>query len=202
MTDPNEARGVASGDYFYQDFWAARKVRESGVTEHVDIASRVDGFVAHCALFTKVVYVDIRPIATRIPTIIPKVGDLVALPFPDESVASLSCLSVAEHVGLGRYGDPLDPDGSIKAFKELQRILAPGGQLYLSVPIGRERVCFNAHRIFAPSRVPHMMDQLRMVDFAAVSMAGDLLEQVKPDDFANEVFICGLFHFTRDATHA
>jgi SAM-dependent methyltransferase len=197
LTDRREAGGSASGDYFYQDIWAARKVHESGVAEHVDIASRVDGFVAHCAVFTRVIYVDIRPIQTRVPTIVPKAGSLLALPFPDRSVNSLSCLHVIEHIGLGRYGDPMDPAGTEKALNELQRVLAPGGHLYLGTPIGRPRTCFNAHRISDPARIVRIMNELELLSFAAVDSTGHLVEGVAPEQFVNQDYACGLFHFTR-----
>jgi SAM-dependent methyltransferase len=64
---------------------------------------------------------------------------------------SLSCLHTIEHLGLGRYGDPLDPEGHLKGLAQLKRLVKPGGRLYLSTPIGPERVEFNAHRIFAAS---------------------------------------------------
>ena len=47
-----------------------------------------------------------------------------------------------EHIGLGRYGDPIDPQGTEKAATELQRVLAPGGDLYLSLPIEKESRVF------------------------------------------------------------
>ena len=196
--DRYDSAGTAHGDYFYQDVWAARKVRESGVQEHVDVASRVDGFVAHCAVFTRVIYVDIRPLQTRVPTIVPKAGSLLALPFDDRSVQSLSCLHVIEHVGLGRYGDPLDPHGTTKALKELQRILSPHGALYLGTPIGRPRVCFNGNRISDPRDIVAALDQLRLVDFAAVDPTGELVEHTALDGYADVNYACGLFHFTRE----
>ena len=76
-------------------------------------------------------------------------GDMCRLDgFETGSVDSLSCLHTIEHVGLGRYGDPIDPEGWVVAVRELARILAPGGRLYLGTPIGRERVCFNSERVF------------------------------------------------------
>jgi hypothetical protein len=199
LTDRSEQAGSARGDYFYQDWWAARKVYESRCEEHVDVASRVDGFVAHCAVFTRVIYVDIRPLTTAIPTIVPRTGTVLELPFADRSLSSLSCLHVVEHIGLGRYGDPLDPNGSVNALRELQRVVAPGGQFYLGLPIGRERTCFNAHRIHQPSTVFKTLSDLSLCSFAAVDGRGEFAEGAAPGDFENVEYACGLFHFTRPA---
>lgn len=198
LDDRGDSAGSASGHYFHQDLWAARKVHASGVAEHVDVGSRVDGFVAHVAVFIDVLYVDLRPLEARgHPHIKARVGTVLALPFEDRSVRSLSCLHVIEHIGLGRYGDPLDPDGSLKALAELQRVVAPGGDLYLGVPIGRERVCFNAHRVLSPRTVIAALGELTLVEFSAVDDRGDLVRDARPEDFDRADFSCGLFHFTR-----
>lgn len=198
LTDRGDSAGAASGHYFHQDLWAARKVHASGVASHVDVGSRVDGFVAHVASFTEVTYVDLRPLEAKgHPHIKARVGTVLGLPFDDRSVRSLSCLHVIEHIGLGRYGDPLDPDGTLKALAELQRVLAPGGDLYVGVPVGRERVCFNAHRVVSPRTVLRALGELELVEFSAVDDRGDLARDARPDDFEGADYSCGLFHLTR-----
>lgn len=198
LDDRGDSAGSASGHYFHQDLWAARKVHASGVAEHVDVGSRVDGFVAHVASFTDVVYVDLRPLEARgHPNIKARVGTVLGLPFDDRAVRSLSCLHVIEHIGLGRYGDPLDPHGSLKALAELQRVVAAGGDLYLGVPVGRERVCFNAHRVLSPRTILGAMNELSLVEFSGVDDRGDLVRDTEPSAFENADYACGLFHFTR-----
>jgi hypothetical protein len=198
LDDRGDSAGSATGHYFHQDLWAARKVHAAGVAEHVDVGSRVDGFVAHVAAFTDVLYVDLRPLEAKgHPHIKARVGTVLALPFDDRAVRSLSCLHVIEHVGLGRYGDPLDPGGSLKALKELQRVVAAGGDLYVGVPVGRERVCFNAHRVLSPGAVVRALDELDLVEFSAVDDAGDLVRDAATADFERADYACGLFHFTR-----
>jgi len=104
---------------------------------------------------------------------------------------------VAEHIGLGRYGDPIDPDGMSKACRELIRVLAPGGDLYFGLPVGRTRVCFNAHRVFAANTIMDMFHELDFVDFSVVSDQGNYLQQVSPGDYNHQDFCNGLFHFRK-----
>ena len=74
------------------------------------------------------IFVDYRPLEVRLPGLTCVAGTIEQLPFADVSLRSLSCLHVIEHIGLGRYGDSLDPDGSRKAAVELQRVVAVGGE--------------------------------------------------------------------------
>ncbi len=195
LRDRRESAGFAKGHYYFQDLWAAQLVFRFKCKEHVDVGSRIDGFVAHCASFVPVVYVDIRPLESGFESIKWIKGDILSLPFPNASVQSLSCLHVAEHVGLGRYGDSLDPKGTWRAIAELQRVLAPGGNLYFSLPVGRERVCFNAHRVLNPHRIVEAFDNLALVSFAAISDQGKLNLFARLEDVENSEYACGLFHF-------
>jgi SAM-dependent methyltransferase len=93
--------------------------------------------------------VDLRPLSLEMESVKFVQGTILNLPFPDSSIESLSSLCVIEHIGLGRYGDPLDPLGSLKACNELARVIKPGGNLYISVPIeDSPKTYFNAHRSF------------------------------------------------------
>ena len=94
-----------------------------------------------------------RPLLADLDNFDSKKGTILSMPFKDNSIPSLSCLHVAEHIGLGRYGDPLDPLGTKKTTKELSRVLVPNGNLYFSVPIGKPRLCFNAHRIHSTQQI-------------------------------------------------
>jgi SAM-dependent methyltransferase len=143
------------GAYFFQDQIAARWIYENRPVRHVDIGSRIDGFVGHLAVFREVEVIDIRPLPHTIPNIRFHQLDLMG-EIPPEwigSTDSLSCLHTIEHFGLGRYGDKLDPEGHLKGLEQLKRMVAPGGRLYLSTPVGRQRVEFNAHRIFSAATV-------------------------------------------------
>jgi hypothetical protein len=143
------------GAYFFQDQIVARWVHENRPVRHVDIGSRIDGFVGHLAVFREVEVIDIRPLPHAIRNIRFHQLDLMREIPPEwiSSTDSLSCLHTIEHFGLGRYGDKLDPKGHIKGLEQLKRMVAPGGRLYISTPVGRERVEFNAHRIFSTARM-------------------------------------------------
>lgn len=196
--DRFQSAGVAKGHYFFQDLWAARKIHRSGTTQHTDIGSRVDGFVAHLLPFCSVDYVDIRPLDSQVEGLRFIQGSILDLPFPDNSVKSLSCLHVIEHIGLGRYGDPLDPEGHEKAARELVRVLASGGVLYFGTPVGRERVCFDAHRIFHPATVLRMFVGLQLREFSLIDDKGEqIFENAGLEKGAACRYGCGLFEFVK-----
>jgi SAM-dependent methyltransferase len=134
--------------YFYQDAWAFELIVKARPRQHVDIGSH-HKFVALLSKVVPVTMVDIRPLSLPLNTLEFRAGSILALPYPDDSIPSVSSLCVVEHIGLGRYGDPLDPDGTDKALRELKRIVMPGGDLYLSIPLDDvNRTYFNAHRAF------------------------------------------------------
>jgi hypothetical protein len=147
--------------------------------------------------FVPVTFIDVRPLEVQMPNLESRAGSLLGLPYDDRSVESLSCLHVAEHIGLGRYGDPLDPDGTRKAALELQRVLAPGGHLYFSVPVGAPRTQFNAHRVLDPLEVPAMFPELVLSAFSGVDDEGRWHPALEPRDLAGSRWGCGFYLFTR-----
>jgi hypothetical protein len=162
--------------YFYQGAWLARRVIATKVSKHVDIGSSVLTISVLSAQI-ETVFVDYRPLKVSLPGLTSIAGNILDLPFPDDSIDSLSCLHVIEHIGLGRYGDPIDPSGSIKAALELQRIVSRGGNIFLSVPIGRERVCFNAHRVHSAMTVLTLFPELTLLVWLwAVSFSKDIMD--------------------------
>lgn len=157
LHDWSEEGGATKNEYFWQDLLVARWIFEDQPKKHVDVGSRVDGFVAHVASFREVEVFDVRPISTQIQNIKFTQADLMSsagLPAGGRGYCdSLSCLHALEHFGLGRYGDPVDPVGYQRGFANMALLLRSGGVFYLSVPVGRERVEFNANRVFDPSSI-------------------------------------------------
>ena len=183
LSDRFEQSGAATGHYFHQDLLVARRVHQRQPKRHLDIGSRIDGFVAHVASFRPIEVLDIRALTSNIPNVSFAQCDIMAELPPQLEAAcdSLSCLHALEHFGLGRYGDPLLPDGHERALRNIARIVAPGGWCYLSVPIGPQRIEFNAHRVFA---VSHLLELVRpwfeVQDVSYVDDRGDLHEGVGP----------------------
>ena len=142
--------GIMSGHYFHQDLLVAKKIFHNSPKKHVDIGSRTDGFIAHLAVFREVEVLDIRYQESKVQNIIFKQADLMQLPKEMESYTdSISALHSIEHFGLGRYGDPIDYYGHEKGISNIYKILKPGGKFYFSSPIGKQRIEFNAHRVFS-----------------------------------------------------
>jgi SAM-dependent methyltransferase len=183
--------------YTHQDAWAAREIYGRQPDRHVDVGSRIT-FVVGLTPFVQVTFVDLRPLAADIPGLEVRPGTVLDLPFPDRTVSSLSCLHVAEHVGLGRYGDPLDPGGTRKAALELARVLAPGGRLYFSVPVGEPRTEFNAHRVHHPEEVQGMFPTLRLEAFSGVDDNGRWRADLAPPDLNGSRWACGFYTFCAD----
>lgn len=180
--------------YFFQGNWLARRLALNPPPRHVDVGSSVLA-VGVLSAHVPTIFVDYRPLSVRQSGLMPLGGDITRLPFADASLVSVSCLHVIEHIGLGRYGDPLDATGANRAASELQRVIAPGGKLFLSTPIGRERVCFNAHRVFSVAKVLAMFSELRLSEFSYVDDGGRLFQDVSPDSVPSLDYGCGLFEF-------
>lgn len=178
LDEGSKPAGSATGHYFHQDLYVARRIHERNPRRHIDVGSRVDGFVAHVATFRDVEVIDVRPLASTTPGISFLCADLMQ-ELPEDlqgATDSLSCLHAIEHFGLGRYGDPLDFNGHVKGLTNLHRMLEPGGTLYLSTPIScRQRIEFNAHRVFAVPRLCALLQPLFDIQaFAFVDDQGNL----------------------------
>jgi len=185
--------------YFYQAAWLARMFAAFKPERNIDIGSSVMTIGVLSAV-VNTIFVDYRPLLTNLSNLCSISADIVFMPFRTNSIESLSCLHVIEHIGLGRYGEQVDPEGSFKAARELERILKPGGKLYLSVPVGRERVCFNAHRVFRPQTVSELFPALCPIEFCFVDDRGAFVEDQPLSAAAECEYGCGLFIFEKPST--
>lgn len=205
LNEGSSESGIASGHYFHQDLYVARRIYENSPQRHIDIASRVDGFVSHLAVFREVEVADIRKLSSTARNIRFVHCDLMIA----ESVKllgqadSVSCLHSLEHFGLGRYGDAIAADGHVNGLTNLCALVSPGGRLYLSVPIGTQRIEFNGQRVFAVKTLPNLIDKkFQLERFSFVDDTGDIHENVKFASHEVERNFgcnlgCGIYEFRR-----
>ena len=200
LYDYSEQAGVGSGHYFHQDLLIASYVHKNNPLRHIDVGSRIDGFVAHVASFRKIEVLDIRELRSiGHPNIKFIQSDLMEEKNEYANIAdSISCLHAIEHFGLGRYGDSIDPNGHIIGFNNILKMLKVGGLLYISYPIGvKSEVHFNAQRIFSVNEIfswPNDGAKMELVNFDYVDQFGILHRNrnindpsLKPDNG------CGIF---------
>ena len=198
--------GIATGHYFHQDLLVARKIFVNQPLLHVDIGSSFDGLVAHIASFRKIVVFDIRALANKTPNISFIQQDLMGkikdsfIDYTD----SISCLHALEHFGLGRYGDPIKFDGYLDGLNNINKILKKDGKFYFSVPIGSQRIEFNAHRVFSLQYLIDLLENNYKIDtFSYVDDKGDLHENISLEAKSNINnnfecnFGCGIFELTK-----
>lgn len=189
-------------NYFWQDLWAAKLIYQRKPEIHYDIGSRLDGFIAHLLSYgIPVKMIDIRPFPAEIEGLETIIADAMTLhQFEDNSIESLSALCSLEHFGLGRYGDPINPEACFICFEAIKKKLKVGGHLYLSVPVGKERVEFNAHRVFYVQTIIDSFCELKLLEFAYT--AEGKLEVEKnvhkyDEDKHDGEYRYGLFHFIK-----
>jgi SAM-dependent methyltransferase len=182
--------------YFFQGVWLLKEILKRKPLLHIDVGSMytLSGYIS---LITKVEFVDIRPIDTHLENLSIIRGNILNLPYAKNSVSSISSLHVIEHIGLGRYGDEINPNGSELACKELCRVVKPGGLLYISVPIGKPRICFNAHRVFDPKTIISFCKPLKLIKFCVVDDKGLFKRNVQPEKYRDESYACGLYVFKK-----
>lgn len=180
--------------YFYANAWGFRRILAANPREHVDIASQ-PVLASLLSALIPVSFVDYRRLPASLDGLTCVEGNILRLPYDDGSVESLSCLHVAEHIGLGRYGDHLEPRGTYLACREMARVLAPNGNLLFAVPVGKPKLCFNAHRIHAAETIRDYFFDLEMIEFSAVRDDGTLAERIDLSACRGSAYACGLFWF-------
>lgn len=191
----NDDTGTQSGHnfYYYQDCWAARKIFELKPASVVDVGCTVL-FTGIISQFTPTISVDVRPVQSQLPGLTNTKGDITSLNFPDNSQECIVSLCVIEHIGLGRYGDDINPLGAKEAAKELSRVLKPGGHLLISVMVGKPCLAFNAHRIFSVEEFLEMFPDLEVIDDVYLYPEYGTKERLEEVPLGQGIFYCAHFH--------
>jgi hypothetical protein len=194
--------GNNKGHYFHQDLLVSQFIYQHKPKRHIDIASRVDGFVAHVAAFREIEIIDIRPMLKskhqNIKYIQSDLMNSQNLGMTD----SLSCLHALEHFGLGRYNDPIDIKGHEKAIHNLVNMVSANGLLYLSFPIGQKNeVHFNAHRVFHPNYIlenKSILENMNLKRFDYVDDNGEIYFDTNINKVNKEIkYGCGIYTFIK-----
>jgi len=202
LSDYHDLAGNAKGHYFHQDLLVAKFIHEQNPKRHIDIASRIDGFVAHVASYREIEIVDIRPLPKSEHKNIKFVKADLMNPKELGKTDSLSCLHAIEHFGLGRYADPIDVEGHIKGIANLVDLVSKDGRLYISFPIGKQdEVHFNAHRVFHVESIfkhPSIKDNMNLVRFDYVDDFGNLHTEAKVQAVNPNIgHGCGIYTFQK-----
>lgn len=205
LSDKDSESGIMKGNYFNQDLLIARKIFENRPERHLDIGSRIDGFVAHVASFRQIDIMDIRPQKSVVKNIKFYQADLTQLSEENKECSdSISSLHAIEHFGLGRYGDPIDINGHLKAISNIHLMLKPNGRFYFSVPIGDQRIEFNGQRVFSIRYLLSVLaGKFHIDNFNYVDDQGNLFENAQLTEesidcnFNCNFYGCGIFELTK-----
>lgn len=182
--------------YTYHPAWAARILAKIKPEKHIDISS-TRYFALLVSAFISVEYYEYRPLSVNLSGLECKSADITKLPFADNSVYSLSCMHVLEHIGLGRYGDPLDCNGDLIAAAELSRVVQHNGHFLLVVPMSDPpKIQFNAHRMYSYRQILNMFSDFELESFSFVR-GKDYIENAHESDTTGCMFACGCFYFRR-----
>ena len=201
IRDEKDGKYAVDFQYILMNRWAMEGIRKVALpvvrpTLH-DFASKFE-FAAYMSTFMSVVHYDIREPDAGIPQVEFSRADMTGLGLADSSLRLMSCLHVAEHIGLGRYGDRIDPGGFNKACAELSRVLADRGHLFFAVPVGRPRVVFNSHRVLSVKQVIDALPELVLEEFSGISSRGGYVKNAPLDSLDFDDYGCGLFHFVKE----
>ena len=196
LDDNTEFTGF-DAHYIYHPAWAARVVKKINPKYHIDISSTLH-FCSILSAFIDVKFYDYRPAKLNLNNLTSEKIDLTDIFFDDNSVECISCMHTIEHIGLGRYGDPINPQGDIKAIDELKRITKSGGNLLLVFPVGKPKIMFNAHRIYSFEMIIELMEGFTLKEFSMVYDNQEFIENANPEDVKNQKYACGCFWFIKN----
>ena len=183
--------------YIYHPAWAARVLAKTRPEYHIDFSS-ILSFSTIVSAFVPVKFYDYRPADMKLSGLESAFADLNKLPFEDNSQPSISCMHTVEHIGLGRYGDPLDATGDLKAIEELKRIVKSEGDLLFVTPVGQPKIMFNGQRVYSYEQIISYFEKFRLIEFSLIPDAGGLIANANPAIVQTQVYGCGCFWFKKN----
>lgn len=194
----NDNTGITPFDthYIYHPAWAARVIKEINPAKHIDISSTLH-FCTTLSAFIPTEFYDYRPAKLTLSNLKSSSADLTNLFFESDSVESISCMHTIEHIGLGRYGDPLDPESDFRAIAELQRVTKIKGHLLLVTPLGKPTIQFNAHRIYSFDLINDLFTDFDLKNFSLITDEGLFIENANPNLVKDQKYGCGCFWYIK-----
>lgn len=145
---------------------------------------------------------DIRPLNVNFKNIVFKEGNLMDNSGLKDYCDSISSLHVIEHFGLGRYNDPIDFTGYLTGLDNIYKMLKDGGKFYFSVPMGKEKTVFNAHRVFSAKYLMELFQERYSIDsFSYINDNEELIINAPLNASVTDNYLfeygCGLFELTK-----
>jgi hypothetical protein len=201
LADFNDSAGSADGHYFWQDLICARWIHDDQPENHMDVGSRIDGFIAHLCSFREVTMLDVRPSETNVPGLQYVQGDAQKqLEDYVGKFTSVSSLHAIEHFGLGRYRDTLQLDGHVSGLKNISECVKRNGIFYVSFPIGKSAIEFNAQRVIDPMwAVEQLGSDFKLLEFVLIPWRGNPIYGMSPQDVDRNIWgQAGLYRFRRN----
>lgn len=182
--------------YTYHPAWAARILAKTKPNLHNDFSSILN-FSTILSAFIPVKFYDYRPAEIQLSNWSGHFADLGKIEIESNSLESVSCMHTIEHIGLGRYGGSLDLNGDIKAINELQRITKQGGNILIVTPVGKQRIEFNAHRIYSYETIIQLFADCELKEFSLIPDSGGLIENAPFQLVEKQQYGCGCFWFEK-----
>ena len=196
----NTANTGFDTQYEYHQAWAARCLKQINPKKHIDISSKITFNVVTSA-FIPIEFYDFRPAKIyNLTNLECKKADLTNLQFEDNSIESISCMHTIEHIGLGRYGDKIDPNGDLKAISELKRVVKKGGSILFVVPVGKPRIQYNAHRIYSYEMIMSYFKEFDLVNYSLIpdnAIDVGIINNATKEETNCQKYACGCFWFKK-----
>ena len=187
--------------FFHSDLLIAQKIYVQNPKNHLDIGSRIDGLVSHVASFRILDFIDIRSVDINPHKNIKTIKmDIIDNEIKNQKkYTSISSVGVIGHIGLGRYGDKIDPEGHLKAINNICNLCESNGVIYIMVPVGKNGVEFNSHRVFNPNEIVDLFknNNCNLIEFHLVDDYGELKIDFDPKEAVNLNFGGGIFIFKK-----